>query len=59
MIIYNLDFVGVSVLPAKDHTPLIIDPYRMKSFPVSSQCFQSIAWRFAKIPEFCRIVHIE
>jgi hypothetical protein len=59
MVIYDLDFVGVPVLPAKDYTPLIIDPYRMKSSPVSSQCFQSIARRFTKISEFCCIVQVE
>ena len=59
MVIYNVDFVDVSVLPAKDHAPLIIDSYRMKSFPVSSQCFQPIAWRFANISEFCRVVQVE
>ena len=59
MAIYDLDVVGVSVLPAKDYAPLIIDPYRMKSFPVSSQRFQSIAWRYAKISEFCSVMHIE
>ena len=29
--IYELDVVGVSVLPAKDHTPLVIDPYQRNS----------------------------
>jgi len=59
MVIYDLDFVDVSVFPLKNHTPLIVDSYRMKSFPVSLQCFQPIAWRFAKISELCRIVQIE
>jgi hypothetical protein len=56
MVINNLDFIGVTGLPAKTDTPLIIDPNTVLAFSFSAKLLQSIAGRNAQVIERFRSI---
>ena len=59
MIIDDLDFVGVAVSPAKDHSPLIVDPNGVESRQISFQALKPVAGRYAKICQIRRFMQIQ
>ncbi len=54
MIVDDLDVVGVPVLPDEAHTPLIIDPDALLTFPAPPQCFELISGRIPQVIELNR-----
>ena len=54
MIVYDLNIVSVSLVPAEADTPLVIDPNAVLSLPVSSQFLKAISWRDKKIVQLLR-----
>lgn len=59
MVIENLNFLGVAASPAKDDTPLIIDPDGIVSGQLSFQRFKPVARRYLQITQFPRIMQIQ
>jgi hypothetical protein len=59
MVVNYLHVLGLSVLPTKHDTPLVVDPDRMKSFSITFKCFKSIARRHSKVLELGRIMQIQ
>jgi hypothetical protein len=53
MIVNNLNFVSIAILPNEAHAILIIDPDAVLSQPTSLQRFHPIAWKNGDIGE-CR-----
>lgn len=56
MIVYDFDLTGISTIPFENNSPLIIDPYRIKTLPISGQFFQPIGRRNAKIGYILRAI---
>ncbi len=59
MIINYLNLVSITVLPAKNHSPLIIDTNRVKTFQCALQRFQSIPRRLTKVADLRSVVQVE
>lgn len=59
MVIDDLDIVGIPISPSEDHTPLIIDPNRVKPLPVSLERFEAVARRHTQVLQVGRIMQIE
>ncbi len=49
----------MAIAPDKADAPLIIDPDRVLSFPISSQRLQLVPWRRSQDPQFRRGVELE
>jgi hypothetical protein len=49
MIVYDLDIIGVSLIPTEADTPLFVDPDTVLSLPISGQFLKAISWRDTKI----------
>jgi hypothetical protein len=45
VIVDDLHVERIATHPSKDHPPLIVDPYRVKSLQVAFQTFEPIAGR--------------
>jgi len=54
MIVYDLDIIGVSLIPTEADTPLFVDPDTVLSFPISGQFLKAISWRDTKIVQLLR-----
>jgi hypothetical protein len=60
VIIFDLNFMGVSILPFEDDTISIIDPNAVKSFEISLERLQPVVRRRQEIIESRRRVdHVE
>ncbi len=59
MVVNHLDIMGVAASPAKDDSPLVIDPYRMKVLGPTLQPLQPIAGRTRKVAQVCRIMQVQ
>jgi len=55
MVIGDLDFKGVPLIPSEADTPLIMYPDAVLTCPITFQCFQSVARRYAQIHQFYSI----
>lgn len=51
MIIHDPHIERIAATPSKHHSPLIVDPYRVKSLQVAFQSLESIAGRRPEIPQ--------
>jgi hypothetical protein len=49
MVIADFDIFGISILPAKANAPLVVDPDRVLTAPVTGKRFQPIARRDAQV----------
>jgi hypothetical protein len=52
MIIDDFHIVAMAVTPNKTDSPLVIDPNRVLSFPITSQCFPLISGRRSQNAQF-------
>jgi len=59
VVVDDLHGTGVARGPLEHHTPLIVDPNRMKSFPPAAQPLEVITGRHAKIAKLGGIVQVE
>ena len=59
MIINYLNLVGIAVMPTKDHSPLIVDPNRVKPLPLAFQRLQSITRWLTQVADLRSIVQVE
>ena len=60
MIINKAYFVGVTISPPKDQSPLIINPYAIKPLPIASQYLKPVAWRRSQINKLvARVQYVE
>ncbi len=53
MIINDLDVVGITIMPLKTNTPLLVYSYTVLTGTISFQSFKSIAWRNPQV--FCAL----
>jgi hypothetical protein len=44
MIVYQLNIMGMAIIPTEDNSPLLIDVNTMKVGPIAAEGFQTIAW---------------
>lgn len=51
MVIHNLNLKGITLLPTKDDSPLLINPNAMEALPVAFKQLETIAWWNAQILE--------
>jgi hypothetical protein len=58
MIVHNLNFVRVPLVPNKTETPLVVDSHTVLSLSVAAQRFQSIPWRRRHVSQFCGTVQL-
>jgi hypothetical protein len=49
MIIGNLYFISIIIIPHEANSPLIVYLYAVLSIPIAAQFFQVIGWRIAQI----------
>ena len=54
MIIYDFDFVRVSVFPDKTDAPLVVDADAVPSLPVALEGFESVARRHPHVIQLLR-----
>jgi hypothetical protein len=52
MIINDFHLVAMSIAPNKTDSPLLVDPNRVPSFAIASQCFQLIPGRGSQYSQF-------
>ena len=45
----RFDFVGMTILPNKTHSPLVVDPNAVLPLPICSESFQTIAGRHPQV----------
>ena len=57
VIIFDADFVGMSLLPLKSNAILIVDPNAMPAYLITFQDLQSIARRYLEIVDSRRNVN--
>jgi len=60
VIIYNLDFISVTVKPFETYTPLVIDAYAVLTVTVSAQGFQPVSrWHKQILQRSCPVQIIQ
>ena len=60
MVIYNLDLVGIAILPHKANPPLIVNPNTVLALPVTMQLLQSIGrWEHQVLQIFGRMQYCQ
>lgn len=59
MVVEHAYILRVTALPPKYHTPLIIDPDRMKALHIAPEPFESVTGRNPQITKIGRIVQIK
>jgi hypothetical protein len=59
VVVDNLHGAGIARGPLEEHTPLIVNPNRMKSFPPAPQCLEAVAGRRSKIAELGGVVQVQ
>jgi len=57
MIIVHPDFVSVAVFPSKQHTPLIVYPYAIKTSQVPFEGLKSVTRRYLQVGQGCCCVN--
>jgi hypothetical protein len=58
MVIDDLDFVRMAILPYEAHSPLLVDADAVLAFPVCCQGLKPIPWRHLQILELHGRVHL-
>jgi hypothetical protein len=58
VVIHNLDFVGISPLPAKANSPPNIDPDAVLALTITPQLLKAVRRRHTKILQSASIVQI-
>ena len=56
MVVDDFHLVGVAVTPTKANPPLIVDADAVLTFPISTQCFQTVAGWDTQVSEPSRAV---
>ena len=60
VVIDDIDIFGTELGPAKDHTPLVVDPNAVKSSPAPFERLEPVSGRGSQIPKFsCIVEHVE
>jgi len=59
MVISYSDLKGITALPSKYNSPLLINPYRMLALVIPPEGLESIPWRNPQILQLGRIVQIK
>jgi len=49
MVICDFNIMRIVGFPFKAYPPLVIDAYAVLAFPIVSQSFKSITWRYSQI----------
>jgi hypothetical protein len=57
MIIYDASLMRLAIDPLEDHSPLIVDPDRVKFLQVALELLQSIRWRYRQVIQPARCVY--
>lgn len=58
MVVRDLDFVGITVLPAETNSILLIDANAVLTFAVTGQPFKAVAWRDRELPKVAHAVQL-
>ena len=58
MIVRDLDFVGISTLPAKAHSILLVDADTMLRAPAAFQSFKAVTGRDRQVPQITRAIDL-
>jgi hypothetical protein len=56
VIVDDLDFITITVLPGETDSDLIIDPDAMLSFSVSLQSFKTVSWGYQQVCQLGGVV---
>jgi hypothetical protein len=58
MMVRNLDFKGVAILPLKTNTKLVVDPHTVLPFAISLQCLQAVCRNRCQVAKLLRTVDL-
>jgi len=58
MIIYDLNFIGMTVLPVEADAPLIVDADAQLTLTIAAELFKAVGRRYAKKFKSCRRMYL-